>query len=544
MKANNFLLRNICYFLFLTYFLVGIFIVDDFGISVDEEFHRYSGFYWLNYILEFTDFNGLKTAVTLKLSQIGGHTLPNPKNFPFYGVTFDLPLAFLETIFDIEESKNYFLLRHYVNFIIFFISLIFFYLILKIRFKNNMIIFLGILLYLSSPRIFGQSFYNNKDIIFLSLLTINFYFFFRVIDHKSIKNIFLFSIFSALTCATRVVGIFIPIVFISVLFLTKNTRKDNLLSIFKIISIYLLLTAFFLYFFWPYLWSDPFSNLFYSLKTFSKYPATFQMLYNGAYIDSKFLPLSYLPVWMFITIPLSILVLFFYGYLIFLRRLFKRILNIKEETFFNDFWRGSNEKKDFLIFLCFNVIFFYIILSNSDLYNGWRHLYFLHCFISYISCLGIYFVVLKFKKFKFISIIIFFLISLNYIDIIKFHPYQGSYFNLFNVKKNNYEIDYWGLAGVRFLEKILNDNKNKELIKIGVASYLPLERSLKMIDKELSIRLKIVGQNYSNADYIFNNNISEVNKFVDDKYNIPKDFKLVDEFSINGFIMYEMYKKI
>ena len=544
MKANNFLLRNICYFLFLTYFLVGIFIVDDFGISVDEEFHRYSGFYWLNYILEFTDFNGLKTAVTLKLSQIGGHTLPNPKNFPFYGVTFDLPLAFLETLFDIEESKNYFLLRHYVNFIIFFISSIFFYLILKIRFKNNMIIFLGILLYLSSPRIFGQSFYNNKDIIFLSLLTINFYFFFRVIDHKSIKNIFLFSIFSALTCATRVVGIFIPIVFISVLFLTKNTRKDNLLSIFKIISIYLLLTAFFLYFFWPYLWSDPFSNLFYSLKTFSKYPATFQMLYNGAYIDSKFLPLSYLPVWMFITIPLSILVLFFYGYLIFLRRLFKRILNIKEETFFNDFWRGSNEKKDFLIFLCFNVIFFYIILSNSDLYNGWRHLYFLHFFISYISCLGIYLVVLKFKKFKFISIIIFFLISSNYIDIIKFHPYQGSYFNLFNVKKNNYEIDYWGLAGVRFLEQILNDNKNKELIKIGVASYLPLERSLKMIDKELSIRLKIVGQNYSNADYIFNNNISEVNKFVDDKYNIPKDFKLVDEFSINGFIMYEMYKKI
>ena len=127
MKANNFLLRNICYFLFLTYFLVGIFIVDDFGISVDEEFHRYSGFYWLNYILEFTDFNGLKTAVTLKLSQIGGHTLPNPKNFPFYGVTFDLPLAFLETLFDIEESKNYFLLIYFVNFIIFFISSIYFF---------------------------------------------------------------------------------------------------------------------------------------------------------------------------------------------------------------------------------------------------------------------------------------------------------------------------------------------------------------------------------------------------------------------------------
>ena len=98
MKANNFSEKTIYYFLFGTYFLIGLLITDDFGISVDEEFHRYSGFYWLNYVLEFTPFNNLKAEVFLKLNEIGGHTLPNPKNYPFYGVTFDLPLALIETL--------------------------------------------------------------------------------------------------------------------------------------------------------------------------------------------------------------------------------------------------------------------------------------------------------------------------------------------------------------------------------------------------------------------------------------------------------------
>ena len=149
MKANNFLEKTIYYFLFTTYFLVGLLITDDFGISVDEEFHRYSGFYWLNYVLEFTPFNNLKAEVFLKLSEIGGHTLPNPKNYPFYGVTFDLPLALIETLFNIQDSRSYFLLRHNANFIIFFIGSIFFYLILKQRFIDNKVVLIGVLLYLS-----------------------------------------------------------------------------------------------------------------------------------------------------------------------------------------------------------------------------------------------------------------------------------------------------------------------------------------------------------------------------------------------------------
>ena len=102
LKSNNFFFTNIFYFLYLSFFILGLIIFNDFGISIDEEFQRYSGFYWLNYVLKFTPFESLKFIVETKLVEIEGFTLPNPIDYPFYGVIFDLPLALFESIFKIN----------------------------------------------------------------------------------------------------------------------------------------------------------------------------------------------------------------------------------------------------------------------------------------------------------------------------------------------------------------------------------------------------------------------------------------------------------
>ena len=164
-------------------------------------------------------------------------------------------------------------------------------------------------------------------------------------------------------------------------------------------------------------------------------------------------------------------------------------------------------------------------------------------FITYIACIGLYKILLVFKKNKFLFFIILFSISLNFLQIYKFHPYQGSFFNILAFDKDGYEVDYWGLAGVKFLERLIDKNQNSKIIKIGVASYLPLERSIKMIDKNVRKKVRVVGQNYLEADYIFNNNISEVNKFNNNKYKVPNNFNLIENFSINGFLFYEIYEK-
>ena len=45
------------------------------------------------------------------------------------------------------------------------------------------------------------------------------------------------------------------------------------------------------------------------------------------------------------------------------------------------------------------------------------------------------------------------------------------------------------------------------------------------------------------ADYIFNTNISEVDKNINTKYNIPKNFIKISEFKIENSLVYEIYKK-
>tara|TARA_B100000586_G_C19819629_1_gene305756 strand:- start:173 stop:577 length:405 start_codon:yes stop_codon:yes gene_type:complete len=128
--------------------------------------------------------------------------------------------------------------------------------------------------------------------------------------------------------------------------------------------------------------------------------------------------------------------------------------------------------------------------------------------------------------------------------MITYHPYQGIYFNSFvpNHYKNKFETDFLGISGVKFLKDILILEKNKSTINVGVAAFLPIERSLELLNKNESKRIKIIGQEYKYADYIFKNNISEVDRNINNKYNIPNNFIKIDEFVIDGVLLYEIYK--
>ena len=129
--------------------------------------------------------------------------------------------------------------------------------------------------------------------------------------------------------------------------------------------------------------------------------------------------------------------------------------------------------------------------------------------------------------------------------MIIYHPYQNIYFNSFFNKAvhEKFEVDYWGLSGKKFLTDILTLEKNKNQIMVGVASYLPLERSVKLLDKEDRKKIIIVGQEYENADYLYSNLISEVDKSYNDKYKIPTNFSKMNTFAVDNIIVYEIYKK-
>ena len=128
--------------------------------------------------------------------------------------------------------------------------------------------------------------------------------------------------------------------------------------------------------------------------------------------------------------------------------------------------------------------------------------------------------------------------------MIIYHPYQNIYFNNFFSKNahEKFEVDYWGLSGKKFLEYIINLEKNNKLIKIGTASYLPLERSTKLLNEKDRKKISIIGQNFQDADYLFANFMSEVDKNSDDKYKIPDNFSKIDELIINDTVVYQIFK--
>tara|TARA_B100000963_G_C22587305_1_gene653720 strand:- start:1191 stop:1619 length:429 start_codon:yes stop_codon:yes gene_type:complete len=135
------------------------------------------------------------------------------------------------------------------------------------------------------------------------------------------------------------------------------------------------------------------------------------------------------------------------------------------------------------------------------------------------------------------------MIGYNFFALVKTHPYQSIYFNTFlsEKTKNSYEGDYYGLATKHFFEKIITED-NRKIINVAVASHTPIQRGLESLPKNVRKKINVVGQEYELANYIFKNNISEVNAKLIKKYKIPENFSKIYELKIDRVVIYEIYK--
>ena len=539
----------VCFF-FISYFMLGLFLFKDYGIGIEEHFQRQNGFYWLNHFLSFTNFENLKSIANSKYQFIlsTDPDLPDANFFNFYGILFDLPLAFIETFFKINSSKFYFEIRHCTIFLIFFTSSIFFYKILKNRFKCYFTTIFGTLIYIISPRIFGDSFHNNKDLLFLSLLVVAIYYLFKLFDKFNYKFLIYFCLFSAFATSSRIFGIYLPFLVISFFFVEYLSKKISLKNFIERSSKIIFFYFIFLYLHYPYMWELNIFEISNWLSSFLYY-MDYRMLFNGEYYHIKYLPRSYLPIWIFITTPLYVIILFFIGFLYSSKRFFLRVLKIDNKIMIhNDFWSSSSEKKDLLILLSFLIFFFYVFFLNVFMVSGWRYFYFLNIFIVYFFSFGIYFmkiISIKYIKDKFFVIFNGIFIILIMIDLYKFHPYQSIYFNntfKINVSKN-FQVDTPSLSRVDALKFILADSPNKLTINVGNTSWTPFSNGKDLLSENDKKKLVFVGQELKKADYIYTNNIYLHDEKLTNKYKVPDDFIKIKEFKINNIEIYSIYKR-
>lgn len=247
--------------------LLALFTYNDYGIHIEEKFHRMNGLYWLNYISNVFGFSEIESITNSKMEGISDFSLSSVSYYNKYGIVFDVPMACIEILFNIKEVKDIYYLKHLLSFYIFLLSSIFFFKILQTRFNDFFLSFLGLSLYVSSPRILGDSFLY-KDILFLSFFTFTFYFLIISVRELNYKNLLIFGIFTGLSLNLRIFAAIIPIIFIVIIFI-KKFSPDKSIDVIKKSIFYFFCFFISLYIFWPYLWESPIYNfiqLFISLK--------------------------------------------------------------------------------------------------------------------------------------------------------------------------------------------------------------------------------------------------------------------------------------
>ena len=546
---KNKIIKNSPFIIFsILYLLIGILSFKDYGVGIEEHFQRSSGLFWLNHLLEYTQFENLKLIVSNKITELKNFSpmLPKVEISNYYGILFDLPMAFIESIFNIQESENYFYLRHLSNFLIFYLSGIFFYKIIKLRTSNSIIAFFGTTMYLLAPKAYGNSFFDGKDLFFLSILTISIYFFLKFLKNSNFTSIILFALFSAFSTSSRIFGLLLPISFLFLIFLQfvdyKN-KKSFLKSLFFYFSFYFI----FLILHWPYMWTINLSDLSNFFDPF-KVHGVYKVFFGGEFYESNYLPLSYLPKWIHISTPLYYQLLFLLGLFFLLKRVFKRFLNIEEHSR-SSLWNGTSEKIDFIILFSFFQVILICLTTNLNLIKGWTHFLFINFFLIYFATISIYVIFILLKKNKIIISILVSIFSLFTFELIYklfiYHPYQNIYLNnLVNVHdKSLYEVDYQSLSRTDAIKEIIKDSKDDNIV-VATASWTPLKNGLSLIPKNKRKNIKFIGTaNKKIADYIYTNYFYDVDIRYNNKYLIPNNFYLFKTLYIDDIKVYSIYKK-
>lgn len=517
---NNFFeIKNLSKLFLILFFLLGITIHKDYGLSWDEPFQRAGGIANLVYIYEFFNIANFLSIFLDTVPQIPENlsSLEDWKNENhlqrFYGVAFDLPAVILEYLFfgiNGNDQKIY-EFRHLLTFIIFFIGIYFIKAQSKKLFSSNLLGLVAIVLLILSPRFFAEAFYNSKDIIFMSLLSINIYFLIKILKKTNLKYLIIISFITALSINLRVIGILFYPLTLFVLIFANYCEIINRNKLYKIALIYLITSTFLTIIFFPYLWSNPIENFLEAINTMSNFPVqeNSNTLYFGEWISLGNLPWHYLPSWILITTPPFIIFLFFFG-------LIKTIKDLLDRPI-----KKYSSKEIFLItnFLIIITPILAIIILNAKVYNGWRHIYFIYPSIIIISTYGFkyFFEILRNFNFgKFICFASFFMFTIyQSFWIFKTHPMQNVYFNSFVNKTWNtqFDLDYWGLGNKIVLEDLLSKDSN-EIIKVCPISYTPLRFTLKILNIESQKRIEL--NCIDKPDYLIDNFYYPLGK---NKYN-------------------------
>jgi hypothetical protein len=407
------------------------FLATDYGVTGDEPDMNEYGKAVLSYYASF----GKDTTV---------FNMPKLYNRDgiahYYGGLFDLIAAVANKISPLDEYDT----RHVLNAITGFMAMLFTGLIAA-RLGGWRMGLIGLWLIFLSPRFFGHSMNNPKDIPFATASVFSIWAMYLLLDKMpgiSWRHIILLAAGIAAAINIRVGGVLL-IGYIGLFMMFEAWHiEGDIGKIFsgKNLKNYLLTfvaVGIIGYFggclFWPFALQNPITNPLKAMEVMSNFKVNIRQLFEGQQIFSNELPAYYLPKYISITTP----VVFLTGLILF-------------AVFY--WFRRSEYNGRRVGLIVFSALFpvVYIIYTKANVYHEFRHVQFAYPSFVIIAALGWETTLRYFQKpiVQYASagaMAILCILPAGF--MITSHPYQYLYYNEFvgglKGAHGNYVTDYW-----------------------------------------------------------------------------------------------------
>ena len=514
---------------------VGIYTYQDYGVSADEATQRAIGQTSLTYVNQVYPLPFIDRAPQI----IGpAEAIFETQRDRAYGVAFELPAEYLIQAFGIKDAQA-FNFRHLLNFLLFYLAVYFFYRLLFLRYHNEGFAALGALLLVLSPRIYGDAFFNDKDLVFLSLFVIASYTLVRWLNKPNYRSLIAHAFICALAIDVRIMAIILPALSLLVVPLWQKNQRQQFKIIFLHIFIYAFLTVTFVILFWPWLWLYPIDHFIEAFRRMAHFENIMEMRFLGKTIDGGNLPWTYVPVWLGVTTPILYIILFFIG----VTAIFHQTLKAGWKTL-----HQAGPFQDLIFLALFFAPLVAVIVLNSVLYNGWRQMYFIYPAFIVIAVRGLVGLwnICKHHKILKSLLVLTVTLCLSYTAywMVRWHPYQYLYFNvLAGQSSKRFDVDYWGVAYREPLLAILNQDAlstysiyfNHEIWGYWQLDYL---RNLPLFPQK-DIERIIVNRTEACSDYVFTALTGNRQQYLSNK----PEFSVFHELKVDGQIIYTTFKR-
>ena len=439
----------------LALFLVaGLAVLDDYGVGNDESTQRRLGKVSLAYI-----------------SGDGG--LPGNHN-RFYGVAFEAPLVLAEWALNTESERAVHLSRHLLTHLLFLAGGLFAYLLARRLLGARLAALFATALFLLHPRLYAHSFINTKDIPFLVLFIVALY-----LAHRAFKKdaLWAFALLGAAVGALvniRIMGVAlfaaVPAARALDFALAQGwaERKRVLLTT----AAFALTGALAVYALLPYLWAEPVGRFAEWWTTLSQHPFAPVELFRGTLYRSSDFPADYLPVWTAITSPPFALALGITGAAAILARAGAAPGRAV---------RNARLRFGLLTLGCFALPILAVVALDSNLYTGWRQMYFLWAPFALLGAFGLQWLAASAAGQPRLRTAVYVAagagLAASVAAMALTHPNQHVAFNFFVDRvaperlRTQYVLDYWGHPTRQALEWLLKERPSSVVAAHGLDYY-------------------------------------------------------------------------